>query len=270
VVLTPTLREILAVAGLAPWGDSRGMKDDLPVDRCRSASMTDASRPVIGVCLSMKKLLRNGGGLLAAAVLVLGVGACSKASTDTTSVAGQPTGVAGTTSSAAAGSLSAGSAGSDSASATSSTGSVSASPVDAQSCKKVRFALHAGLGAGAVHHWIWKPYQAGGFASAASGRKAAFVKAGVAGLFALHEFKVALKDLQGCQGLQGLTNALQAGVDKVTGAATALKGGTVDTKSLTDLNTSLGGIENTAKTDGITVTEQDPSAVQLATGKTGN
>ena len=216
----------------------------------------------------MSKVLRRGGGVLAAALLVLGVSGCGKGGTDAGAAASQAAGAASSVAGAAS-SLAGGATASDSASA-----SVAASPSatagDGASCKKVRFALHAGLGAGAVHRWIWKPYQAGTFATGAAGRKTAFVKAGLAGAFALHEFKVALKDIQGCQGTQAITKAVQGGLDKVTGAAAAVKAGKFDPKTVTDLNGSLSQIENAAKSGGITVTEKDPTAVQLATGNTGD
>ena len=150
------------------------------------------------------------------------------------------------------------------------TAGASMSATDSASCKKVRFALHAGLGGGAVHRYLWKPYQAGTFASGAAGRKTAIVKGALAGGFAYHEFKVALNDIQGCPSAQALTAAVQDGLTKATGLVTGLKSGTVDPKALTAVNDQVASIESTAKSNGINVQEKDPTAVQLATNNTGN
>jgi hypothetical protein len=56
---------------------------------------------------------------------------------------------------------------------------------------KTRFLLHAGAAYFAFHHWIYKPYKAHAFASGASGRTKAIIKAGIAALFAVHELKKA-------------------------------------------------------------------------------
>jgi hypothetical protein len=194
---------------------------------------------------------RRSATLLLAGTLVLGVSACGKsASSSSTSAAGASVSVSRT------------------ASMTDSSGaSASADPA---SCKKVRFALHAGLGAGALHRYLWKPYQAGTFSSGASGRKTAIVKAALAGGFAYHEFTVALNDIQSCPSATAVTAAVQDGLSKAAGMATGLKSGNIDPKALTAVNTQVASIESAAKTSGINVQEQDPSALQLATNNTGN
>jgi hypothetical protein len=206
----------------------------------------------------MMFLGRRTASVLLAGSLAFSLGACSKSSSSSTAVSSPA---------AAATSTSASSGASESSSA--GAAAVSASPSDPASCKKVRFAVHAGLGGGAVHRYLWKPYKAGTFASGASGRKTAIVKASLAGLFAVHEFKVALTDLQGCPSAQAVTTAVQDGLTKVTGLATGLKSGVVDPKALSGVNDQIASIESQAKSDGINVQEQDPSAVQLATGNTG-
>ena len=52
--------------------------------------------------------------------------------------------------------------------------------------------------------------------------------------------------------------------------ATGLKNGTVDPTALADVNAQVASIESSAQSAGVTVTEQNPSAVQLATDSTGN
>lgn len=87
---------------------------------------------------------------------------------------------------------------------------------------KTRFALHAGLALGAFYRYIYKPLQSGGFKAGAEKRKRTFAKAAVAGLFTLHELKVArrfaLANPTMCKGVKvvadsfsNLTNKLKSG-----------------------------------------------------------
>ena len=48
---------------------------------------------------------------------------------------------------------------------------------------KTKFALHAGLAAGAIHRYLYKPYKAGTLQPGAKGRTKALVKAGLATAF---------------------------------------------------------------------------------------
>jgi hypothetical protein len=204
---------------------------------------------------------RRSATLLLAGTLVLGVSACGKGAAITgapaSSLTGSPS--ASVVGSAQPSGAAAGAAGAASMSPT-------AVPAD---CKKARFALHAGLGGGAMHRYLWKPYQAGTFASGAAGRKTAIVKGTLAGGFAYHEFKVALTDIQGCPSVQSLTTAVQDGLTKATGLVSGLKSGSVDPKALAAVNAQVASIESAAKTGGITVHEKNPTAVQLATDNTG-
>ncbi|MGV9536926.1 hypothetical protein ACWEU6_24890 [Streptosporangium sandarakinum] len=62
---------------------------------------------------------------------------------------------------------------------------------NARPLAKTRFALHAGLALGAFHRYIYRPLRSGGFKAGAEKRKRTFAKAAVAGLFTIHELKVA-------------------------------------------------------------------------------
>jgi hypothetical protein len=84
-------------------------------------------------------------------------------------------------------STSAGGSGGGSASSTVTTPNVGHLPT-------AKFVLHAGLAFGAFHRYIYKPFKAGelhGFS-----HKLTIIKAGLAGLFAYHELKLAIKDAQ--------------------------------------------------------------------------
>lgn len=182
-------------------------------------------------------------------MVLVAVAACSSSHTSTTSPAATSAPSAST--------------------AVSSAGAGAAPASSTGDCKKVRFALHAGLGAGALHRYIWKPYQAGTFTAGAHGRKTALVKAAVAGAFTVHEFKVALADIRGCPSAQALTARVQSGLGALTTMTSGLKSGNVNPTSLTDADKQVAALESAAKSGGITIKEQDPTAGQLATGNTG-
>jgi hypothetical protein len=160
------------------------------------------------------------------------------------------------------------------ASASSSTGAAlpsdgTASATESGSCKKVRFALHAGLAAGAIHRYLWKPYQAGTFQAGAQGRRAAIVKGALAGAFAFHELKVAESDIRGCPGTQAITSALQSGLTHVGALTAGLKAGNLDPSALTSANGSISSLETKSKEAGTPIKEQEPTPGQLATGSAG-
>ncbi|MEU3163193.1 hypothetical protein [Streptosporangium sp. NPDC006930] len=83
--------------------------------------------------------------------------------------------------------------------------------VNAKRFAKTRFALHAGLALGAFYRYIYKPLQSGGFKAGAEKRKRTFAKAAVAGLFTLHELKVArrfaLANPTLCKGVKAVTDS---------------------------------------------------------------
>lgn len=162
------------------------------------------------------------------------------------------------------------SSGTSSSSSSSSVAAAGSSPsttaAASGTCQKIRFTLHAGLGVGAVHRYLYSPYKSGSFSSGASGRKTAIVKAALAGVFAVHEFKVAASDIAGCPSVAGIESALTAATSKITGTASQLKSGTVNPTDLASSDNLASSVVTASQGDGITVTPQTPSAVQLATG----
>ncbi|MER5418890.1 hypothetical protein [Streptosporangium roseum] len=71
--------------------------------------------------------------------------------------------------------------------------------------------MHAGLALGAFYRYIYKPLRSGGFNAGADKRKRTFVKAAVAGAFALHELKVAKRFATAnptlCKGVQAVSDS---------------------------------------------------------------
>jgi hypothetical protein len=85
--------------------------------------------------------------------------------------------------------------GSSSSSSSGANGSApaTASQGGSTSFPKTKFLLHAGLAFGAFHHFIYKPFKAGQLTGGGLfSHKLTKVEAGLAGLFAYHEVKLAL------------------------------------------------------------------------------
>lgn len=136
-------------------------------------------------------------------------------------------------------------------------------------CQKARFAVHAGLAAGAFHRYLWKPYQAGAFGQGASGRKAALVKGALAAGFTEHELRVAVEDLRGCPSSQALAADVQSGITRLRALGSSVKSGTVAPGTVSAVNGAVTSVESQARSQGIDVKEQQPTDRQLAAGTAG-
>ncbi|MCC5581529.1 hypothetical protein IMZ11_38595 [Microtetraspora sp. AC03309] len=119
---------------------------------------------------------------------------------------------------------------------------------------KTRFALHAGLALGAFHRYVYKPLRGGGFEAGAEKRKRAFVKAAVAGAFALHQLKVA-KGF--AVGNPTLCKAVEAASDRFTSLADKLKGGTATNADVEAGKASMDGLQRDATNTGYPFKEQN-------------
>jgi hypothetical protein len=124
---------------------------------------------------------------------------------------------------------------------------------------KTKFLLHAGLAFGAFHRYIYKPYKAGGF-SPPSQHKAAIVKAGLAGLFAYHETKIALQDARASKVLSRLLGpvlAVQTGLRTLAGR---LHGGNLDAAGIESTNGAINSLGAQSKSAGATISDHTPPA----------
>ncbi|WP_245646607.1 hypothetical protein [Microtetraspora niveoalba] len=119
---------------------------------------------------------------------------------------------------------------------------------------KTRFALHAGLALGAFHRYIYKPLRSGGFQAGAEKRKRTFVKAAVAGAFALHELRVA-------KGFAVANPTLCKAVESVSGRFAGLtdklKSGTATPADLDAGKASMDGLQRDATETGYPFKEQN-------------
>jgi hypothetical protein len=128
----------------------------------------------------------------------------------------------------------------------------------------VKFALHAGLAFGAFHRWIYKPLKNGTFSGGILKHKLALVKAGLAGLFAYHELKLAIQDARASPKLQKLVAPITALGDKLKSIGDSARSGNFDPSTITSANTGVTSLSGLAKQAGISVSPQEPSASALA------
>ncbi|MGI8803682.1 MAG: hypothetical protein ACR2KV_16200 [Solirubrobacteraceae bacterium] len=132
---------------------------------------------------------------------------------------------------------------------------------------KTKFVLHAGLAFGAFHHFIYKPFKAGELTGGGLfSHKLTKVKAGLAGLFAYHEIKLALVDAQSSPLLSKLLAPLTALSSKLQALGTRIKGGNVDAAAIESANTDVTSAGSAAQAAGQPISESTPSAAQLAGG----
>lgn len=123
---------------------------------------------------------------------------------------------------------------------------------------KTKFLIHAGLAFGAFHHFIYKPFRAGGFRKGAPGRTKALIKAGAAGLFTYHEVKIALRDAQSSKTLSKLVSPLTALQNRVSGLGPKLKGGNVNPGELNGVGNDVSHIGDLSSKAGAGIREVVP------------
>ncbi len=136
-------------------------------------------------------------------------------------------------------------------------------PLDANGCPtsnaiglaKTKFAVHAGLGFGTFHRYIYKPLKAGSFAKGANGRLAAFVKAGATALFDKREIRLAAEDVKANPTLcKVLAAPLRRLADTLGGLGSKIKGG--DTSAVDDANSQIAAIGSTSSMGGAPIADR--------------
>ena len=119
---------------------------------------------------------------------------------------------------------------------------------------KTKFVLHVGLAAGTFHRYIYNPLKAGSFSSGTSGRVTALVKAGASALFDAHEIRLAIADVKANPTLCKLViTPLTDVATKFDDLKSKITHG--DTSTVNDVNATVTGIESTAGTAGVPITE---------------
>jgi hypothetical protein len=149
-------------------------------------------------------------------------------------------------------------------SSTSSSGSTVAS-TSTTHFAKTKFVFHAGLAFGAFHHFIYNPYKAGDFRHPLS-HKLAAVKGALAAAFVYHELKLAANDVKSSKLLSKLFAPITIVAAKIRGLGNPIKSSQDPGSEINSANSSLASIKSTAASNGQPITDQVPSAKQLASG----
>jgi hypothetical protein len=147
--------------------------------------------------------------------------------------------------------------------------STSASAVPGGACQQVgsvnfdktKFTLHAGLAFGAFHHFIYAPHKAGNLHGLGT-----LAKAGLAGLFTMHELKLAKADAESSPTLCHLAAPFDKASAAISGSSSQIKSGKASSQNVEDLNNDVNAVQSGAKADGVPAPDQVPSDSQLASG----
>jgi hypothetical protein len=119
---------------------------------------------------------------------------------------------------------------------------------------KTKFVIHAALAFGVFHHFIWNPYRSGDLKHPLL-HKFTFVKAALAGLFVIHEAKLALHDAQGDRLLSKVVapiTAMETGVAALRGK---LLHDQVDSTAINSANASAALAEADSNAAGQPISE---------------
>lgn len=139
--------------------------------------------------------------------------------------------------------------------------SSTSSPPKKTHLAKTKFVLHAGLAFGAFHRYIYKPFKAGAFKGGLRTSKAAYLKGGLAGVFAYHEVKVALVDAKSSPLLTKLVSPLTALQTKMQALGSSLKRGKADPAAITSTDTLVSSVRGKSDQAGQPVTDQPTPAL---------
>ncbi len=130
---------------------------------------------------------------------------------------------------------------------------------------KTKFVFHAGLGFGAFHHFIYKPFKSGELSSGAPGRFRHLAEAGVATAFTVHELRLAKQDAEANPTLCKVVAApLDAAAAKLQSLGGSVRSGQVSGSDLDQVNSTIGQAQSGSSRAGTPVADQVPSTEQLA------
>jgi hypothetical protein len=130
---------------------------------------------------------------------------------------------------------------------------------------KTKFVFHAGLGFGAFHHFIYRPFKSGGFASGTPGRVRRLIEAGLATAFTVHELRLAKRDAEANPTLCRLVAApLDAAAASLQRLAGPVRSGQVSGSDLDQVNDSIDQAQRGSSQAGTPVADQIPTPRQLS------
>lgn len=132
---------------------------------------------------------------------------------------------------------------------------------------KTKFLLHAGLAFGAFHRYIYKPFKNHTLTSAGRLKKAAIIaKAGLAGLFAYHELKLAMTDARSSPLLSKLLTPLTALASRLQSLGSSLRRGHVDPAAIQQANGEVAALSGQSSRLGAAIQDVTPPANLQPTG----
>jgi hypothetical protein len=165
--------------------------------------------------------------------------------------------------------VSASGCGPSSSSSATNSASASASAVPGGACQQVgsvnfdktKFVLHAGLAFGAFHHFIYAPYKVGTLRGVG-----ALAKAGLAGLFTVHELKLAKADAESSPTLCHLAAPFDKASAAISSSTHQIKNGKASSQDIEGLNNDVNAVQRGAAADGVPAPDRVPNDSQLASG----
>ena len=126
---------------------------------------------------------------------------------------------------------------------------------------KTKFVLHAGLGFGAFHHFIYAPYKTGALHGVVP-----LGKAGLAALFAVHEMKLAKADAESSPTLCHLGGPFDKASAAISSSTSQIKSGKVSSHDMESMNNDVNAVQRGAQDDGVPAPDQVPTDAELASG----
>lgn len=129
---------------------------------------------------------------------------------------------------------------------------------------KTKFVFHAGLAFGAFHHFIYKPYKAGAFASGTHGRVTSLVKAALAAAFTVHELKLAKQDAESSPTLCHLAAPFDEAAAGLSGLTHKLHSGSASDQDINGVASKIDSTQQGASQAGVPAPDRVPSGGQLA------
>jgi hypothetical protein len=130
---------------------------------------------------------------------------------------------------------------------------------------KTKFALHAGLGFGAFHHFLYEPFKSGRFAAGSPGRVRRLAEAGLATAFTVHELRLAKQDAEAnptlCRVVAAPLDDAAASLQRLD---SPIRSGQVGGGDLEQVNNTIEQAQRGSAQAGTPVAEHVPSPQQLA------
>ena len=124
---------------------------------------------------------------------------------------------------------------------------------------KTRFLAHGALAFGAFHRYVYRPLKEGGFSAGASKRIRTFLKAGLAGVFMVHEVKLMVTFAEADKTLCKMVPDIAAIQSSMSGLITKLKGGDASATDLETVSQVLTSAKNQAGDLGAGITDKSVS-----------